>query len=83
MPQIDLYLLGRSDVFSLGPTQENRTDMHLESSAPPTGIVRGVVSATSGAAISGATVKLISAGGAPVDHTDTNPAGLYRAFSET
>ncbi len=77
MPVADQYLLGRSPSFPLAATQEGRTDLALSSSAPPSGIVRGTVSDPSGAGIGGATVKLITPGGAPVDHQDTNPAGNY------
>lgn len=77
MPVVDLYLLGRTPVFPLGPTEEGRENLSLSSSAPPTGIVRGTVTDPSGAAVGGATVKLLSSAGAPVDHTETNPAGNY------
>jgi len=78
MPIVDDYLLNRSAPFTLGNTEEDRTDLSLTQAAAANGRVRGIVTnAATGDPLDNATVKLSTQSGDPMAHTLTNPAGRY------
>ena len=78
MTQVDDYLLDRSSPFSLGSSEENRTNLTLVQSAAATSNINGTVTnAVTGDHLANVIVKLSTSSGDPVAHTETNPGGNY------
>jgi len=78
MATIDQYNLLASDPFVINGTEEVTENLQLTpSTTSQEGVITGIVTASGGAPLGGATVKVFSSADVPIAHAVTNPQGRY------